>query len=99
VGFSENTVLSAILTNAKLSKLEANTLSRRAQNGLARAIIPASTSYDGDVIFTLASGQIRKEPDIVYELATEAVRRSIISGVKNTESLGNFPTAKSLRKK
>lgn len=99
VGFSENTVLSAILTNAKLSKLEASTLSRRAQNGLARAIIPASTSYDGDVIFTLASGQIRKEPDIVYELATEAVRRSIISGVENTESLGNYPTVKDLREK
>ncbi|MCK4754287.1 MAG: P1 family peptidase, partial [Calditrichia bacterium] len=73
--------------------------SRRAQNGLARAIIPASTSYDGDVIFTLASGQTRKEPDIVYELATEAVRRSIISGVENAESLGNYPAVKDLREK
>jgi len=98
VGFSENTILSAILTNVKLSKLEANTLSTRAQNGLARAIIPASTSYDGDVIFTLASGQIEKEPDIIYELATEAVRQSIVSGAKNAESLGNYPSMKDLKK-
>jgi len=94
VGYSENTVLSAILTNAKLTKLEANTLSRRAQNGLARAIIPASTSYDGDVIFSLACGQIRKEPDIIYELATESIRRSIIAGVENAESLGGYKALK-----
>jgi len=99
VGFSENTVLTAILTNANLSKLEAHTVSRRAQNGLARAVIPASTSYDGDVIFTLACGQKSYEPDIVSEMASESVRRSIIAGVENAESLGNYPTAKSLRKK
>jgi L-aminopeptidase/D-esterase-like protein len=82
-----------------LSKLEANKLSRRAQNGLARAIIPASTSYDGDVIFTLARGAIRKDPDIIYELATEAIRRSIIAGVQNAESLGIYPAIKDLKKK
>jgi L-aminopeptidase/D-esterase-like protein len=97
VGFSENTVLSVILTNSRLSKIEANTLSKRAQNGLARAVIPASTSYDGDIIFTLASGQIKNEPDIIYELATEAVRRSIISGVQNAESLGIYPAIKDLK--
>jgi L-aminopeptidase/D-esterase-like protein len=96
VGFSENTVLSAILTNAKLSKLEANTLSRRAQNGLARAIIPASTSYDGDVIFSLASGHVRKEPDIIYEVATEVIRKSIIAGVSNADGVGGFRAIKDL---
>jgi L-aminopeptidase/D-esterase-like protein len=99
VGFSENTVLSAILTNAKLSKLETNKLSRRAQNGLARAIIPTSTSYDGDVIFSLSSGEVRKEPDIVYELGTEMIRRSIIAGVENAESLGGFMALKDLKAK
>jgi len=98
VGFAENTVLSAIITNSKLSKLEANILSRRAQNGLARAIIPASTSYDGDVIFTLASGHIEKDPDVIYELATEAVRQSIISSVENAESLGGYPNIEVLKR-
>jgi L-aminopeptidase/D-esterase-like protein len=97
VGFSENTVLTVILTNANLSKLEANTVSRRAQNGLARAVIPASTSYDGDVIFTLACGQKNYEQDIVSEISSESVRRSIIAGVENAESLGNCPSLKSMK--
>ena len=94
VGFSENTLLSVILTNANLTKLEANILSKRAQNGVARAVIPASTSYDGDVIFTLACGVNRKDPDTIYEMAAEAVRRSIISGVQNAESLGGIRALK-----
>lgn len=98
-GFSENTVLTALLTNTKLSKIEANNLSKRAQNGLARAVIPASTSYDGDVIFTLACGVKKCEPDLISEIATEAVRRSILSGVKNARSLGNCSSVKSLKDK
>jgi L-aminopeptidase/D-esterase-like protein len=97
VGFSENTVLTAILTNSKLSKIEANKLSRRAQNGLARAVIPASTSYDGDIIFTLACGQKEYELDLISEIAAEAVRRSIIAGVCNAEDLDNYPSVKSLK--
>jgi L-aminopeptidase/D-esterase-like protein len=96
VGFSENTVLSAILTNANLSKLEANILARRAQNGLARAIIPASTSYDGDIIFCLASGNSRINPDILSELAIEVIRKSIIAGVLNAMSLGGYKAVQNL---
>ena len=99
VGFSENTVLTAILTNSTMSKIEANRLSRRAQNGLARAIIPASTSYDGDIIFTLACGQKKYDPDMISEMATEAVRRSIIASVENAENLGNYPSVNSLKEK
>ena len=96
MGFSENTVLTVILTNANLTKLEANILSRRAQNGLARAIIPASTSYDGDVIFTLSSGSSRMDPDVIYELATEVVRRSILAGVIHADSLGGYKSLKEI---
>jgi L-aminopeptidase/D-esterase-like protein len=97
VGISENTVLCAILTNVKMSKMEAYTLSRRAQYGLARAIIPTSTSFDGDVIFSLACGNIRKETDIICELAAEAVRRSIIAAVENAESLAGYRTLRDVK--
>lgn len=99
VGFSENTVLTALLTNANLDKIEANNLSKRAQNGLARAVIPASTSYDGDVIFTLACGNKKCEQDLISEIATESVRRSILSGVKTAKNLGNYPSVNSLKDK
>jgi L-aminopeptidase/D-esterase-like protein len=94
VGLTENTILCALLTNAKLNKLETNILSRRAQNGLARAVVPASTSYDGDIIFSLASGQEEVNTDVIYEIATEVLRQSIISGVTNAESLGGYPAVK-----
>lgn len=99
VGFSENTILIAIITNAKLNKIEANKISRRAQNGLARAVIPASTSYDGDIIFTLACGQKDYDLDLISEIAAEAVRRSILAGVNNADSLGNFPSVETLKEK
>jgi L-aminopeptidase/D-esterase-like protein len=94
VGLAENTILCAILTNAKLKKLETNILSRRAQNGLARAVVPASTSYDGDIIFSLASGQEEVNTEVIYEMGTEVLRQSIISGVTHAESLGVYPAVK-----
>ena len=42
---------------------------------------------------------MRKEPDIVYELGTEMIRRSIIAGVENAESLGGFMALKDLKAK
>jgi L-aminopeptidase/D-esterase-like protein len=94
--FSENTVLSAILTNATINKLEAYILSKRAQNGLARAVIPASTSYDGDIIFSLATGEVAANPDVIFEIGTEAIRLSIIAAVREAESLGGYIAAKDL---
>ena len=88
--FSENTVLSVILTNAKLNKLESFILAKRAQNGLVRAIIPATTSYDGDIIFSLTSGRLAANTDLVYEMGSEAIRLSIISAVLKSESLGGY---------
>ncbi len=90
IGFSENTVLSVILTNAKIDKLQAYIISKKAFNGLARAIIPANTNYDGDIIFTFSNQQSELLFDILVEMATEAVRLSIINAVKHSSSLGGF---------
>jgi L-aminopeptidase/D-esterase-like protein len=96
VGFSENTVLSVILTNAKIDKLQCFIISKKSFNGMARAVIPANTNYDGDIIFTFANHQSELPFDILIEMATEAVRLSIINAVKHSSSLGGFPGYKSL---
>ena len=96
VGFSENTVLSVILTNAKINKLQSYIISKKAFNGMARAIIPANTNYDGDIIFTFSNQQAELIFDILIEMATEAVRLSIINAVKNSFSLGGIDSYKSL---
>jgi L-aminopeptidase/D-esterase-like protein len=86
-GFGQNTVLSVILTNAQLTKIEAYVLSKRATAGLARSIYPVSTSYDGDIVFVISSGEIKTEIDLVTELSTEALRRGVISGVYNASRI------------
>jgi L-aminopeptidase/D-esterase-like protein len=97
MGFSENTVICALLTNVKMTKLECNILARRVQSGLARAVIPTSTSYDGDAIFTMSTCRVPYDLEVIYEMGTETLRRSILSAVENAESLGGYLSVKDLR--
>jgi len=60
----------------------------------ARAARTTAVFYDGDIIFSLASGQEEVNKDVIYEMATEVLRQSIISGVTNAESLGGYPAVK-----
>jgi L-aminopeptidase/D-esterase-like protein len=53
-----NTTLAVVACNARLDKAEARRLAIMAQDGLARAIRPVHTPFDGDVVFALASGAI-----------------------------------------
>jgi L-aminopeptidase/D-esterase-like protein len=93
IRFGENTVLAVLLTNIKLTKLQAYLLARRAQNGLARAIIPANTSYDGDVIFCLSHGEVELDAELAMEMGSEALRASIIASARQAKSLGGFISA------
>ena len=76
-----NTTLAVVATNAKLSKLELHRVAQRMHDGMARAIVPIHTSYDGDVSFALASGDVKTDLDLVSEIAaqltTEAIRRAV----------------------
>jgi len=57
-----NTTLAVVACNARLDKTEAKRLAIMAQDGLARAIRPVHTPFDGDVVFALASGAIDLDP-------------------------------------
>ena len=74
---SSNTVLVALMTNGALSKVDANRVAMRAHDGMARAVRPAHTSYDGDVIFCLASGKVEADIDLVAEMGAEVTAMSI----------------------
>ena len=63
---------------------------------MARAIFPANTNYDGDVIFTFSNQKSDILFDILIEMATEAVRLSIINGVKNSSTLGGIDGCNSI---
>jgi L-aminopeptidase/D-esterase-like protein len=89
--FGQNTILIVLMTNANLNKLQLYYLAERAHNGIVRAVIPAHTSYDGDLVFALSLPQIDTEIDQVSEMATETTRQSIIQGVLKADSLGGIP--------
>jgi L-aminopeptidase/D-esterase-like protein len=86
-----NTTLVCVTTNARLSKVDVNRVAQRAHDGMARAIIPAHTSFDGDVVFVLASGIVEEQFDIVAELAAEAVSQSIRHAVLYARTAGGIP--------
>lgn len=51
-----STTLAVIATDCGLTRAEAKRLAIAAHDGIALAIFPAHTPYDGDTVFTLATG-------------------------------------------
>lgn len=90
----QNTVLVIVATNAALTKEQANRLATVCHDGIARAVRPAHTPSDGDVVFTLATGDhVLDGSDYraLEALATRAVERATVRGVTMAESLGGYP--------
>lgn len=82
-----NTTLVVIMTNARMSKIEAHRAAQRGHDGLARAIRPVHTSFDGDAVICLASGEEMADFDLIAELGTDAAARAIRNAVKNSAPL------------
>ena len=61
---------------------QANRVATVAHDGIARAIRPADTMYDGDTIFCLATGAASAPYDAVEVAATEVVAAAIADGVR-----------------
>ncbi len=79
----ENTVIGVVATNATLSKEAASKVAQMAQDGLARAIRPAHTMFDGDTIFALATGQgSAADVNVIGAFAAEATAQAIVTAVQ-----------------
>ncbi|MEX6634218.1 P1 family peptidase [Hyphococcus lacteus] len=88
---NSNTVIAIIATNADLSNVEAKRVAIMAHDGIARAIRPAHTPFDGDTVFTIATGDISLEDTSPaarhYEItrigsaASDCLARAIARGV------------------
>lgn len=78
-----NTTLVVAATNAELSKIELFRISQRMHDGMARAVNPVHSSYDGDMTFALSWGNVRTDCDHVAEIAasltSEAIRRAVLA--------------------
>lgn len=69
------TTIGVVATDASLDKAGCGMLARVAHDGLARALSPVHTAFDGDTIFALATGgRPRPGPFDLVDLQTEAAR-------------------------
>jgi D-aminopeptidase len=88
-----NTTLVVVATDAVLTKSQAKRLAVMAQDGLARAIFPAHTPLDGDLVLAAATGR-RPLADPVRDLmrlgtfAAQVVARAIARGIYEAASAG-----------
>lgn len=72
-----NTTLVVVATDLSLTKSQAARLATVAHDGLAHAIRPVHTSYDGDTVFAVSTG-VAQASTLVLELAAvEVVARAI----------------------
>ena len=81
---ADNTVIGVVATNAKLTKEEANKVAQMAQDGLARAVRPAHTMYDGDTIFALSTGELKADVNLIGAFAAEVFAEAIVRAVRNS---------------
>jgi L-aminopeptidase/D-esterase-like protein len=78
----EQTTLVVVATDARLSKNDCHLMAVSAHDGLARALRPAHTRYDGDLAVVLATGDVDGHADRLREAAAEAVAQAVRAAVK-----------------
>ncbi|HUV88739.1 MAG TPA: P1 family peptidase [Anaerolineae bacterium] len=95
--FASSTVIGVVATNARLTKEEVNKVAQMAQDGVARAVRPAHTLFDGDTLFALATGDSPADVNLVGAYAAEVVAEAIVRGVRAAEGAGGVPAYRDLR--
>ena len=92
-GPGENTTIGIVATDAALTKSQCRHFAIMAHQGLTRAIRPANTPFDGDVIFGVSTG-IRPLADPARDLAmlgahaADCLARAVARGIFEAESQG-----------
>ena len=98
-----NTTIAVIATSASLSKEAINKVAQMAHNGLAQAIRPAHTMFDGDTVFAMALGpglETRRNPgrtasqvSRIGAAAATTLARAIVKAVRHATDLHGLPAA------
>ncbi len=94
-----NTTIAIIATDAKLSKSAVKRLCIAAHDGFARALWPAHTPLDGDIVFGVATREYTAEPSLdelidLSAVAASTMARAIARGIYEATAGANdlFPT-------
>ena len=95
-GTSPGGYRAVVATNARLTKLQATKMAQVAQHGLVRTISPVHTTFDGDLVIGLATGEVEAEPNGVGLAAADVVAEAIVRAIKAATSLGGLPAWRDL---
>lgn len=87
-----NTTIGVVAVNVALTQAQARRVAIMAQDGLARAVRPAHGPTDGDVVFTLATGEKPCDGPLqltrIGSIAADCVARAIARAVFEAEKQG-----------
>ena len=102
---AKNTTIAAVATNVELTKAQARKIAEMAHDGMARAVRPSHTMFDGDTVFSLATGEL--DPAILKQeaawgimaanvnkigaAAADALARAIVHALLNARTVGDVP--------
>jgi L-aminopeptidase/D-esterase-like protein len=92
-----NTTIACILTNGKITKAQINHIADMAHDGLARAIDPVHTGFDGDAIFALSSSSVSADPNYIGILAAWVIEEAIHDAVLSAKAAYGLPCANELQ--
>lgn len=95
-GYAVATTLAVLATDATLTKAQCQKLAGMGHDGMARAIRPVHTMFDGDTVFALSTAR-RDAPDPVgllhlFGAAGDAVSRAIVHAMLAAESVDGDPS-------
>jgi L-aminopeptidase/D-esterase-like protein len=100
VAAGANTTIAVVATDAALDKSGCRRLAIMAQDGLARAIRPIHTPFDGDTVFALATGiGPPASPAMLLRLgsaAADCLARAVMRALTAAEPLGGVPSWRQL---
>ncbi len=102
-----NTTIAVVATSLPLSKAEAGKMAQMAHDGLARAIRPAHTPFDGDTVFalSLAPAEARAQapggvgPMLLAQvgaLGAHVLARAVVDAVASATGLHGTPALRDL---
>ena len=95
----KNTTIAIVATDCDLNRSQLKRISVAAHDGISRSIVPAHTPFDGDLIFSVSTGQIKNnitdlEIAMIGHCAgvclSRAIARGVYEAIKTPKD--NFPT-------
>ena len=97
----ENTTLAVVATNARLTKSDVSRVASMADAGIARAIVPAHTTADGDTVFAVANGTWSGDANVtaIGALAADVLANAIVRAATQATDVAGIPAARDLRRR